>query len=210
MTIGSALIGYWCKLYEVVVVESRFKISPIAPLPPPTPKKIFLFSKNYFLTTYATWTLQHLSILTTVLTLIYHRWRVPNPNFILGKFLVLICHQRPRLHPTPPKLRNVRFSTKIGTETIFGARKRKMLVPMTADPWNDHTHAPPSQKLRNVRFSTKIDQNNLLCTQLFKQTPSSLFTLHTDTVYLKQNKPSRHVKNHNVLHVNIIIKYNSQ
>ena len=51
--------------------------------------------------------------------------------------------KRPHPCPTPPKLRNVRFSTKIGTETRYGASKRKMLVPMTADPWNEHTHDPP-------------------------------------------------------------------
>ena len=31
-----------------------------------------------------------------------------------------------------------------------------MLVPMTADPWNDHNHAPTPPKLRNIRLSTTI------------------------------------------------------
>ena len=107
-------------------------------------KKFFFFPKNYFLMTRlktncrrvpnpTTWTRAHVRNIcqhnTTFvnldygpnITLIYHLILV-----ILGKFLILICHQRQCPHPTTPKLRNVRFSTKIATATKFGATNPKM------------------------------------------------------------------------------------
>ena len=41
--------------------------------------------------------------------------------------------ERPRPRTTPPKLRKARFSTKIGTETKLGVRKRKMMSPLEID-----------------------------------------------------------------------------
>ena len=42
--------------------------------------------------------------------------------------------ERPHPRPTPPKLKNVRFSSKIGTETIFDAASPNMVVPTTDQP----------------------------------------------------------------------------
>ena len=44
--------------------------------------------------------------------------------------------------PTPGKLKNTRFSTKIGTKTIFGAANPKMIVPMARDKGVGEIHQP--------------------------------------------------------------------
>ena len=86
--------------------------------------------------------------------------------------------ERPHPRHAPLKLRNVRFSMKIDTKIIFGVRKRKMLVPTTADPWDDHTYAPPPLKLRNVRFSTKIGTKTIFGARKRKMLVPTTALLH--------------------------------
>ena len=97
--------------------------------------------------------------------------------------------ERPQPYPTPPKLRNIRLSTTIGTKTIFGARKRKMLVPMTAVPWTDHNHDPPPPthppKLRiSALFNEIKDILEEFSLELGRRTVNSKYTLSIRWLYV--------------------------
>ena len=67
--------------------------------------------------------------------------------------------ERPRPRPTPPKFKKSRFSTKIGTWTIFGAVNPKVIVPMTSDKgvWQNLATVAKDKK---IRLPTRVYARN--------------------------------------------------